>query len=456
MVTIGSTRRELWTTLVGGLLLSCVVSYRVATRSLVLGSPEGGWVYEYRYGFQPQSLAVFAIVWACCAVLAMVSLAEVRRREWRVVMMWLAVGLLSQAVLRALTAHTMEALFLGDGSNGFYQPTLQYRGLELLREFDRLRPALPEHPGTNMPGKLMLIYALELVSMRPAVLAWLVVAVSNLGGILLYLFVRDFLQDRETALLSLIFYLFVPAKLLFFPVLNTVTPVFALACAWLWMRLLQSQEVKYAVALGAAAYAVVFFEPTPSVMGLLFVFLTGYAMRRGDVGWRTVVSMSGIMVLAFISTDVLVIAVFRFNLVTTLQAIASHAVEFNTRVQRPYGSWVGQNLLDLAFGMGILQAVLFGGSVGGAFRHLSRRMRGADGRLAAFCLGTAVTILATDVAGINRGEVVRLWIFLACFAQVPAAYVCARLNSSVAVMLVLATTLLQVALSTSMLAFAQP
>jgi hypothetical protein len=434
-------------------------------------------VYPYAYAFQIRSLAVFAIVCMCCIVPMLASSAAVKTQQWRVVVVWLAVGLLAQVVLRALTAHTMEALFLGDGSNGFYQPTLRYRGLELLRDFDRLRPTLPEHPGTNMPGKLMFIYALEFVTARPAALAWLVVLVSNLGGVFLYLFVRDWFDSRETALWSFVFYLFTPAKLLLFPVLNTVTPVIVLACAWLWVRLLQTQSWTYAAVLGCAVYLVLFFEPTPAIIGLMFLVLTGHAMMRGDVGWRTMAVAGGVVVAAFAATFLLGIALFGFNLGATLQTIANHAVEFNARVRRPYGPWVGQNLLDLAFGAGYCQTVAFLACVGAAVGRWRIGDARGDGRLAAYCLGLAATILATDLAGINRGEIVRLWIFLACFAQVPAAYICARLakataqtappavqsgatsssfSAHAAVALCLATTLLQAALSTSMMVFAQP
>jgi hypothetical protein len=65
-------------------------------------------------------------------------------------------------------------------------------------------------------------------------------------------------------------------------------------------------------------------------------------------------------------------------------------------------------------------------------------------------------LLATDLIGINRGEVVRLWIFLACFFQIPAAYVCARLGNRAAMVPVLATTVLQSALGTSMIGFVVP
>ena len=69
------------------------------------------------------------------------------------------------------------------------------------------------------------------------------------------------------------------------------------------------------------------------------------------------------------------------------------------------------------------------------------------------CAGVAIGVLALDVAGVNRGEVVRLWIFLACLFQIPAAYVCARLNSRAALALVLATTVLQAALGIKMIGF---
>ena len=49
-------------------------------------------------------------------------------------------------------------------------------------------------------------------------------------------FVRDLFDDRQTALLSLVLYLFVPGKLFFFPLLNTVTPVLILTCAYLLQR----------------------------------------------------------------------------------------------------------------------------------------------------------------------------------------------------------------------------
>jgi methylthioxylose transferase len=212
----------------------------------------------------------------------------------------------------------------------------------------------------------------------------------------------------------------------------------------------------YAIALGAASYASVFYEPTPSVMGLLFVFLTGYALWRGEIDFRTVAALTGAVVLAFFATYGLFLLLFRFDLLTTLRSVAADAVKFNVRVRRPYYPWVAQNLLDLAFGAGLCQAVLFCAATALAVSGKTLTAGETAGRLAALCVGIAIALVATDLAGINRGEVVRLWIFLACFLQIPAAYICRRLDSRLALMLVLGTTLLQTALSASMLAFLQP
>jgi hypothetical protein len=65
-------------------------------------------------------------------------------------------------------------------------------------------------------------------------------------------------------------------------------------------------------------------------------------------------------------------------------------------------------------------------------------------------------LAAVDLIGVNRGEVIRLWIFLGCLFQIPAAYVCARLDSRAAAVLVLGTTLLQDALGSSMVGFIVP
>ena len=443
----------LWAALAVGSVLSCIVTYRFATMSLVLGSEAGNWVYIYLQGFHIRSIEVFLRVAVVCGVLCAIPLRVARRYEWPVVFLWLLVGFALQGQLRSLAPYSVEQVFVSDGSNSFYTPTQHYEPRTLLADFDRHRLALPTHAQSNMPGKLMLVFALEQVSNQPAVLAWLVVALSNLGGILLYLFARDLFADRTAAIVALIFYLFVPAKVFFFPVLNTVTPVVALLFAYLWLRWLRTARAPYAILLGVTFYGLLFYEPMPLVLGLLFGAFTAQALWRAEIGWRTLLVQVGLAAMAFAATYVTVLAWFGFNLFATLSRVSADAVAFNA-AHRPYAVWVWRNLVDFLFGVGVCQAVIFCVLVGYCL-HRAYTRREAE-PIVVFCLSSAALLLATDLLGVNRGEVVRLWIFLACFLQIPAAFVCARLHSRVAVMLVLGTTLLQDALGTAMFNFAQP
>ena len=99
--------------------------------------------------------------------------------------------------------------------------------------------------------------------------AWLIIGLSNVGGLLLYLFIRDASGDRFLAGLSAILYFFTPAKLYFVPLLNAVTPVVVLICACLMIRWLNTSRIVYAVVLGVAVYGLALFEPTALVAGVL-------------------------------------------------------------------------------------------------------------------------------------------------------------------------------------------
>jgi hypothetical protein len=449
-------RGLLWGSLALGTALALVVCSRIAAQSIVVGSVEGRWVYGY---LQPVSLrlvatAALAIV-VSCGALAAGTLLE-RRSDWWLVLGWMGVGLGVQALLRLLTPFTFERIFVSDSANSFYTVTRQFFPDTVLREFNDARTYWPLHAQSNMPGKLMLLYALREVSRRPDVLPWLVVIVSNAGGVLMYGFVRDLLGDRRAALFSLVLYLFVPAKLYFFPLLNTVTPVVILLCAWLALAWFRTAGTVYAALLGVALYGLVFFEPLPLVMGLLFAVLAGRALWRGDITWRRLATQGAIAVLAFGATYAAVSFRYGFDLFPALRTIGAHAVEFNATAGRPYAIWARENLREFTLGVGICQAILFCAALGDGLWRSDPAAPRLTRPIVVLCLSLFGVLIATDLIGINRGEVTRLWIFLACFFQIPAAYVCASLHSRAALGVVLATTLLQGALGTAMIGFILP
>ena len=448
--------QALWDWLGVGSFASLFACYGIATQSLILGSTKGGWAYGYLTIFSPRTLMVAASATVISAGLLFGAKAGATKRDWPLVLAWFAVGLGLQALVRSLTPFSVEHIFISDGANAFYGVSQDFRAGVVLGDFDRVRALWPLHAQSNMPGKLMLVYALRNLSREPVVLGWLAVIVSNFGAPLMYSFVRELLSDRRIAIYSAALYLLVPAKLYFFPLFNAVTPVLVLACAVLVLKWLRTSKAGYAAVLGVALFGLVFFEPLPLVMGLLFALFTLRALWLGQITWRRLLSQTGIGVAAWLVTYGSVRLLFGFDLVSAFRQIGEHAVRFNADSGRPYPIWIRANLGEFLFGMGVCQAVVFWAALVDGFRRGEPWRDSLTRPMTVLCLGMTAVLLATDAIGVNRGEVIRLWIFLACFFQIPAAYVCARLDSRAAVLLVIAVTVLQATLGTAMIGFILP
>lgn len=447
--------RFLWVGVVVATVAAAIVCERIAAQAFVVGSAEGGWTYDYIREIPSHTAAVVLIV--CAALAAAVRwLTRPRdaRGEWIVVIAWIAIATGCQALLLSLAPFSVDEIFRSEVANSFYAVTQRYRADSVLEWFAELRGNWPLHAHSNMPGKLMLLYALELLSNDPAVLAWLLIWISNLGGALLYLLVRDLFGDRLIALYALVLYLFVPARLFFMPLMNTVTPVFAFACLLLFERWVQRPNLGYGAAAAAALYALVFFEPIPLVIGALVAMLLVRTLMRGDVPMKTWLSQGLFVVAAFLGTIVVVWALFDFNLVDAFRRVAADAAAFNVIDNRPYGVWVRHNLVEFGFGAGVCAVVLFWFAAADVLRLRTGAF--LEHPIALLCAGLVGMLVVLDLAGVNRGEVIRLWIFLACLFQVPAAYVCARGQSRAALAIVLISTIVQAALAKATIGFVIP
>jgi hypothetical protein len=306
-----------------------------------------------------------------------------------------------------------------------------------------------------MPGKLMLVYGLRVLSERTDILPWFVILLSNGGAWLMYFFVRDLFGDRRTALYAAVLYLFVPARIFFFPILNTVTPVIVLACACLLLRWLRTGRTIWAVLVGASLYGLAFFEPLPLVMGLLGTALVVTEARARALPWGRIVQQSAIALVAFIAVAELVTWSTDFEIIRTFRQIGGHAAAFNTNEGRPYWLWVRWNLLEFVVGVGACQAVLFfaaliDGVRSGQYRH------DRSTPIVTLCTCLLAILVMLDLLGINRGEVIRLWIFLACFFQIPAAYLCASFSGRTAMAIVVSCTIVHAAVGVARIGFVIP
>ncbi len=447
--------RWLWLFILLGSLLSLAVSYEIATLALRLGSLDWGWTYSYAAKFTTRPVGAALLVTGCCAALLFLSdrwQGGGKWHDWILVAAWIALATPLQALMRSLTPSDLESIFLSDAANSFYSVTRDYGARRVLSDFNEVRASWPLHAQSNMPGKLMLLYALQLVTANTSILPWLIVVISNLGAALIYALSRTLFANRRTAVWSAILYLFVPARIFFFPLLNTVTPVLVLGCAWLLLRMLETKRPRYAVLLGGALYGVAFFEPLPLVMGLLFATFIARAFWLGGISGRELLEQLGIGCVAFATTYAAMYLWFGFDLVDAFRRIGTHAVEFNVQNARPYAVWITENLRELVVGMGVCQAAVFFAALLDGLRGPADWSTRLTRPITVLCSGLLVVVAATDLIGVNRGEVIRLWIFLACLLQIPTAYVCARLGHP-AIILVLASSVLHAALGTAMIAF---
>ncbi len=420
----------------------------MAAQFIGVGSVKGNWVYGYIHPFTWRILVVSTLVSIIAIGALLVSIELIERFEWTTVAAWLLVGFAMQASLRSLTPFGIDRIFVSNGANSFYQVSLRYEPATVLRDFSRVRMEWPLHARSNMPGKLLLVDALEHVASRPRTLAWLVVGISNLGGLLFYAFARDLFADRRIALFAIVLYLLVPAKLYFFPLLNTVTPTLVIAWLYLVFLWIRTGSSAAAVLSGVALYVLLFFEPLPLVMGLVPLAFAIRSLRR-DGRWLRFMLQSLGCLGAFLAIHVAVQWWTGFSAIAGFRELGAEAVAFNVEARRRYVIWVWQNLLDFAVAIGICQTVMFLAALNDARRHLTEP-------IGLLCAALATVLIVTDLAGVNRGEIVRLWIFLACFFQIPVAYICARLDSRFAIVLVVASTVLQDAIGTAMIGFIMP
>jgi len=448
-------RTALWSCLLAGAALSLYVSYGIATQTVFVGSREGSWVYPYLRPFAWRIIAIWAIALAIMVGLLRLSTRFSNGREWIWLVFCFIAALAVEGLICSLAPYRFARIFTSDGPNSFHSVAARYTPSTMLGDFAAVRKYWPPHGQSNMPGKSVLVYWLRRISRSPSIIPWLVVIVSNLGMLLLYGLARD-LFDRQTAIYASLLYIVTPGKMFFFPLLNTVTPVVVLLTAWLFVRWLRSSNVLYAAAFGASIYAIVLFEPAGLAIGGLLAGVLVGGLVRAEIRVSTFIWQGAVAVAAFAAIYTAMRVSFGFDLWSTVRLLAEDAGRFNIDARRPYDIWVRQNLFDFLIGLGVCQAVLATPAIldglmsdGPLRQRLTTPAVIVTGSLAA-------TVALTDLLGVNRGEVVRLWIFLACAAQLPAAYLCARLNGQLAIAIVLAVTLLHDALGTSMIGFIIP
>lgn len=208
---------------------------------------------------------------------------RLRTQERRLVILWLAIGFLAQLALHGLALYPLGRMVESVNATGFYTVSQQYSASELLSRHEELVGTFPTHARSNLPGKTLLFELLGLFTRSTQGLAYLIILLSNLGGVLVYMFVKEWSKDPLTAFYALVLYLFLPARIYFFPLLNTVTPCFMLLVFWFVTRYLTSRRGTDLALAGVSLYALIIFDPLPLAALPIVAALVVKKIAEGDV-----------------------------------------------------------------------------------------------------------------------------------------------------------------------------
>jgi hypothetical protein len=104
------------------------------------------------------------------------------------------------------------------------------------------------------------------------------------------------------------------------------------------------------------------------------------------------------------------------------------ATNFNLTSQRPYEIWVGENIKEFSFGVGVPIMVIFiymASKIFSQWKNLKNRTFWSLENI--FVISILITCCTVALLGVSRGEATRIWIYLAVFFQIPTAVFMAKI-----------------------------
>jgi len=406
-------------------LLNLGLIYLIYNQNFVFGSYAGKWVYPYFGEIEPIPIWVLAASLVLLGFLVFVGEKLIQKHEGITIAGVFLISLLLQLIVTSVHPIPLSVLVKSDLANTFYSVSLEYSPTELLSHYQDIAPTLLAHARTNMPGKTIFFHLLGLFTSNPRIMAYLIIAFSTLGGLLIYGICMLLFKDRRTALYANILYALVPAKLAFFPILNTVTPIFILACLFFLLLFIHNHKIYWLVLLGMGLYLLILFEPAPLPAGLIFIGVITYSLANRQIQIKHLGQIALITSASFAVTYLLFLQVFRFDIFTAFNYVLDDVVAFNTRRGRSYWIWLGENLKEFFFATGIPVSMVF---IYTFVYAVSRKLTSMKELFLShsennYLYSLAATFAFVWLMNVNRGETTRLWIYLSVFFQVPAAYV---------------------------------
>jgi methylthioxylose transferase len=424
-------------------VISALLIFLVYAGNFVFGSKDGNWDYPYFKTINSIPLWIPATALILIGIAIFVGSKLIHSYEKITLLACFLIAFIFQGLIHRVYPVSIGTIVQSDTSNSFYSLALRYSPLEILAQYNQLAPSFPLHARTNMPGKIILFQLFTPFISSPRIMGYLVILISTLGAFLLYGICMKLFHDRQTAFYAFILYALIPCKLFFFPILNTVTPLFILLCFYLYLAYLEKKRMVFLWLLGGALYLLVLFEPTPLVTGIIFIGILLKAIADKRFSKRDFWALLIIPVLGFLIVFLFFSVLFSFNLLQAFQYVLKDAVDFNSRENRPYWIWVAENPKEFFYGVGLPVMMIFIYLAIQALHQLKlikfNLFRWSIENV--FILSLLATLCVVVFLGINRGEITRLWVYLAVFFQVPAASFLGKIPKSEVLFFIVAGTL---------------
>ena len=404
----------------------------LVNRAIVFGSGEGRWVYPYL-----QNVTASAVALAVVSALLIPAVFELTarwagRRAVLTVAVWMAIGFVFQVAVRDLYRIPIGRILESSGCTSFYTVTTLYRPLDLIQRFDSLAPSLAlarelQHAGQDLPLLLPGVVLRQSARRSPSACSrsrrsaadWCSPSRTGCSETLAsrrWRWCSRWCSRRRSH---------------FYRCPNTVGPIWALASFWLWLVYLDHHRTVTLWLLGASLYLLMFMDPLLFVLGLVFIGMLIVRLLRRELAWRHLWRIAVVPVLGFLLVHVVMRLAVGFDILSVFVTMIRAASEFNERAGRPYGVWIVQNLREFLLGAGLIPSLVFVVTMTALARAAWRAGRAAGlpaavqalfaSSAGALATSVCLCLLAVDLLGVNRGEVTRLWIFLAVFLQLVCA-----------------------------------
>lgn len=436
------------------LLVSLLLNQQIINRGIVFGSWSGGFTYLYTRSPSFLTRLTLMVVIPAAFLLFYTSKKLVSRYEKIVLLLWFVAGSLMQKLIWNLSGLSFHTVLDSNHSNSLFTPIFIYKIREILANYGAIINEFGIHATANMPGKIILFYLLFKLTHNTELIGYLIMGISSLGAILLYFIAKIITGSRKTALYSLLLYFFIPAKIFFLPILNTVTPVFFLLLIFIFIQMIKSKEPGWVVIFVCAVLVLLFFEPLPFMLVPIFI---GFGLKE-FLAWRN--NKFEFIKKILLSTVIFVVLILgiqlttKFNTASTFLLLLQRAQKFNVLENRHCFIWMRDNLKDLFINSGMLSIVSALLLTVAAFRQFihDRHLRQPALVLAILI---PLNILFLNFTGINCGETIRLWIFTTPLIQLLSAIYLADRNEQL-FLLVIASNIVQTILTLSQVSFIQP